>query len=89
MSIHHIDQIKNLIHHHAYKEAVAKLLELLPDAEEPALVYELLGRCFLHVDDFSNAIRSFHYAIEHDPCSADTYILLQIASDCFEKKQYR
>jgi Flp pilus assembly protein TadD len=84
----HIDQIINLIHHHAYKEAVAKLLELLPDAEEPALVYELLGRCFLQVDDYSNAIRSFRYAIEHDPYSADTRILLQVACDCFERKQY-
>ncbi len=59
----HTDHIKTLICNKSYEEAITDLLELLPDTKEPALVYEMLGRCFLGKHDFSNAIRSFRYAL--------------------------
>ena len=77
------DTIQTLIEQKSYTKAVSALLNILSDTDEPVQVYEMLGKCFLLLGDFSNAIRSFEHALKCDPLSADTQVLLGIAYDRF------
>jgi tetratricopeptide (TPR) repeat protein len=73
-----LDKIKGLLDQNNFHKAYKILIELTEDCEQPAEIYYLLGRVFLHRNEINKSKKAFQKALEIDPFHTDSSISLSI-----------
>ena len=65
-----------------YEKAIEQFLEYESITKEKSVAYELIGECYVKLDDNNNALKFFHKALDIEPSNSN--ICYQLATCYYE-----